>query len=99
MPEYLVELYAARADESGVRLAADRLRAACEQVTGKGEAVRYVRSFFVPEDETSFSLCEASSADPVWQAVSLAGLDSAHVSAAVAVSRDAGPDPQEGTRS
>jgi hypothetical protein len=99
MAEYLVELYAARGDEPGARLAADRLRAACEQLTAQGEAVHYVRSLFVPEDETSFSLCRAASADRVRHAVALAGLGTAHVSTAVAVSGAAGPGREEGTSS
>jgi hypothetical protein len=99
VPEYLVELYAARGDERGVRLAAERLSAACDQLTRGGQEVRYLRSIFVPEDETSFSLCEAESAESVRQAVSIAGLGSAHVSTAVPVPGRSPEVRQEGIRS
>lgn len=85
MAEYLVELYAARGDEHGVQVSAEALQAACHRLTSEGEDVRYVRSIFVPEDETSFSLCEASSVDVVRRAVALAGLGHAHVASAVAL--------------
>ena len=92
-----MELYAAKGDELGVRRAADRLALACDELTRGGETVRYVRSLFVPEDETSFSLCEAVSAEPVRRAVALAGLGSAHVSTAIAVPpADRGADRTEG---
>jgi ubiquinone/menaquinone biosynthesis C-methylase UbiE len=44
--------------------------------------VRYLQSFFVPEDETCFLLYEADSVDLVTEAVGRAGLRLEHVSAA-----------------
>jgi len=70
VPSYLVESYladsaAARAD------ARDRARRAAELGTG----VRYVRTTFLPSDETVFHLFEAPSADVVCAAGRLAALD------------------------
>ena len=64
MAEFLVELYVSRADESGVRHAAEAL----------GASVRCVRSIFVPEDEICFVLFEAASIGDVVAAARSAGL-------------------------
>jgi hypothetical protein len=41
--------------------------------------VRYLRSIFVPEDETCFLVYEAGSADDVRRAATLAGLPADHI--------------------
>jgi len=41
--------------------------------------VRFVRSVFVPEDETCFYIYEATSVDDVRAATRLAGLPSPHI--------------------
>ena len=68
MAEFLVELYVARGDSAAVEGGAERARAAAEKLTDEGEAIRYVRAIFVPEDETCFFLYEAESADAVREA-------------------------------
>ena len=70
-------------------LSADARRAS-EQLTREGVAVRFVRSVFVPEDETCFYLYEAASADDVREAVRRAELPFELVSEAVEVSRGGG---------
>jgi hypothetical protein len=72
MTAYLVELYVPHAD--AVRQGAERTRLAAEQLTREGTPVRYVRSIFVPEDETCFHLCEAGSAEAVHEAVRRAAI-------------------------
>ena len=49
MAEYLVELYVSREDSAAVESGAERARAAAEKLADKGEAIRYVRTIFVPE--------------------------------------------------
>ena len=68
MAEFLVELYVSRADAGAVERGAERARAAAEELTREGTPVRYLRSIFVPEDETCFFLYEAASVDSVREA-------------------------------
>lgn len=79
MAEYLVELYV----PSGQLLAMQRLleaaSMAAEEVSHDGDAVRYVRSIVVPEDETCFLLYEAHSIDAVRAAAERAGLDAGRI--------------------
>ena len=74
MTEFLVELYRSRSETQAVAADGERARVAAETLSGSGPAVRLVRSFFVPDDETCFLLYEAESADAVRAAVALAGL-------------------------
>jgi len=52
---------------------------AAQTATRSGSPVRFVRSFFVPEDETCFLVFEAASAEDVRAAALLAGLRFEHV--------------------
>ncbi|HSS74766.1 MAG TPA: nickel-binding protein [Gaiellaceae bacterium] len=79
MAEYLVELYVSRDDPVAVESGAERARAAADEVTEEGAAVRYVRAIFVPEDETCFFLYEAASAAAVHDAARRAGLSSGRI--------------------
>jgi hypothetical protein len=80
MPSYLVELYlpsvgslsAAAEDARRVELAAL-----------EGEELRYVRTYFVAEDETCFHVFEACSRDAVAEASRRAGLEDARITEAV----------------
>ena len=83
MNEYLVELYVARTDAGAVERSAERLRLAAEEQTRLGTPVRYLRSIFVPEDETCFLLLEAGSAAAARDVATLAGLSFEHVAAAI----------------
>lgn len=74
MREYLVELYVSRIGSGGLSEAATRASEAAEQVTRAGTPVRYLRSIYVPEDETCFYLFEASSREAVAETARLAGL-------------------------
>jgi hypothetical protein len=79
MPEFVVELYIARTDVATMRGAARRARQAAQELTILGTPVRYMRSIFVPEDETCFLLYEAASPDDVRVAIARADLSSDHV--------------------
>ena len=56
MGHFLLELYAGRDDIAAVVAGAARTRRAAAELTGEGTPVRYLRSIFVPEDETHFLL-------------------------------------------
>jgi uncharacterized protein DUF4242 len=74
MAEFLLEVYATRTDSRAVVAAARRARAAADWVASEGSRVRYVRSIFVPEDETCFYIYEADSVGTVQEAARRAGL-------------------------
>jgi hypothetical protein len=74
MKQYLVEVYLTRAEPEGLAQAAARARGAAERAAARGVHVRYLRSIFVPEDETCFLLFEARSADAVRVATEPAAL-------------------------
>ena len=79
MAEFLVELYMARGDGDALAREGERARRAAQTATRSGAPVRFVRSFFVPEDETCFLVFEAASAEDVRAAALLAGLRFEHV--------------------
>jgi Protein of unknown function (DUF4242) len=81
--EFLVESYVAQADWPAFERTAKRCRLAAEELTRQGTHVRFLRSIFVPEDETSFLLYEASSATDVREAVGRAALPFERVVATV----------------
>jgi Protein of unknown function (DUF4242) len=87
MPKYLAELYVPLAGSDGVRDAAVRARSVADEMTRNGTAVRFLRSIFVPGDETCFLLYEASSPGGVAEATRRAGMELARISEAV----DGGP--------
>ena len=83
MAEFLVELYVARTDGPAAEHGAQRARLAAQQLTCEGTPVRYVRSIFVPEDETCFYLYEAATVDAVREATRRAALSVDRVAEAV----------------
>lgn len=83
MREFLVELYVSREDAAAVEHRAERARVAAEELTRAGTPVRYVRSIFVPDDETCFFLYEAARAEDVEEAARRASLRFERAAAAV----------------
>jgi hypothetical protein len=84
MGEFLVEVYVSRTNAGAVRQGAVRVRLAAEELTREGTPVRYLRSIFVPEDETCFLLCEAVSAEAVRESARRAALRFERIAEAVA---------------
>src|SRR5437764_5027776 len=84
MAEFLVELYVSSRNAAAVERGAARARVAAEELTREGTPVRYLRSIFVPEDETCFYLCEACSADAVREVARRATLPFERVTEAMA---------------
>ena len=74
MAEFVLEFYASRTDTAAVRRGARRARLAADALTREGTPVRYLRSIYVPEDETCFVLYEAASSDAVQKAAARADL-------------------------
>jgi uncharacterized protein DUF4242 len=74
MAEFLLEVYASRTEARAVEVGAERARHAAEQLSGEGTRVRFLRTMFVPEEETCFYLYEAASADDVREAARRAEL-------------------------
>jgi len=74
MTEFLLEVYATRTNSRAVEQAARRARAAAEALASEGPRVRFVRSIFVPEDETCFYVYEADSVGTVREVARRAGI-------------------------
>ncbi len=88
MPTYLVEVYMPR---SQARAADRRAGATAEELSHEGIPVRYVRTTFLPDDETCFHFFEADSADDVEEVSRRADLGRARVVPAVEASRSTRP--------
>jgi Protein of unknown function (DUF4242) len=85
--EFLLELYVARDDLAAVEAGAERARQAAEQLSREGAHVRYLRSLFLPEEETCFYLYEAASAEHVREAARRASLPTDSVVEAISEPR------------
>lgn len=73
MPLYLLELYAAREAPGRVSATARDAREAAESLAAEGVDIRYVRSIYVPDDETWFHIYEAADQRSVAEAGRRAG--------------------------
>lgn len=87
MTEFLVEFYLSRTDTAALHRTVRRARLAAEKQTRQGTPVRYLRSIYVPEDETCFFLYEARSAEAVRRAAALAAVTFERVSEVVGDTR------------
>ena len=65
MRTFLVETYLSRAHAGELDDTVARRRAAAEVTSPSGDAVRYLRTTFVPEDETCFHVLEGSSLEAI----------------------------------
>ena len=72
---FLVELYLPRSATAEAETMATAVRAAAEAMTREGSRIRYLRSIFVPEDETCFLVFEAADREWVLAAAERAGLE------------------------
>jgi hypothetical protein len=72
MPSYIVELPGG--DATDLASAGERARHAAEQLAREGAAVRWVRSVYLPEDETCLLVFEAPTPETVARASRRAGL-------------------------
>jgi hypothetical protein len=83
MTEFVAELYVPRSAD-GLDRHAEGARLAAEQMTRDGTPVTYLRSIFVPEDETCFLLYEARVAADVEEAARRASLPLERAAVAIA---------------
>ena len=83
MPTYLVEAYMSGSHTREARAAGRRARAAAEALSREGTPVLYIRTTFLPDDETCFHLFEAGSVDVVSELCVQAGLLHARIVRAV----------------
>jgi hypothetical protein len=90
MTSFLVEVYAPGTTPDVVDSLAKDVTAAAEGLTREGTPVRYVRSIFLPEDETCLLLFEAHAREDVLAAVGRAGLPGDYLSVAIV---QAGTEP------
>ena len=74
MSEFLVEFYLSRTDAAALGRSVRRARLAAEEQTRKGTPVRYLRSMYLPDDETCFLLYEADSAEAARRAAAFAAI-------------------------
>ena len=84
MAQFLLEFYVSRTDADAVERDAESARRAAEQLTREGTPVRFVRSIYVPEDETCFVLYEAPCCEAVRRAAARADLSFERLAQAVA---------------
>jgi hypothetical protein len=89
VPSFLVEVYLPRSRAREARATGCRARAAAEELVREGVSIRYVRTTYLPDDETCFHLFEAASAEVVEEASRRAELGRARVVPAIEASRPA----------
>jgi hypothetical protein len=74
VPDYCLELYLAGGSRAALAEAAVRARAAAESFGACGRSVGYLRSTYLPEDETCLHFFAAASGEDVAEAARQAGL-------------------------
>lgn len=89
MATFLVETYLSPAAAGEPDATIDRAKSAAAQLAAAGHSIAYLRSLFLPDDETCLLLFEADGAGLVRTLTEQAGLDPDRVSLA----DDRGTDP------
>lgn len=79
MSRYLVEAYLPRSHARDARAAGRDARAAAEELSREGRPVRYLRTTFLPNDETCFHVFESADKDAVSEVCRRAGIGSARI--------------------
>ena len=79
VPRYLVEAYVPRSRAWDAHAAGRDARAAAEQLSREGTQVRYVRTSFLPNDETCFHVFESADEEAVGEVCRRAGIGSARI--------------------
>jgi hypothetical protein len=85
--EFLLEQYVSRGDSAAVQAGAARARRAADELNDEGTPVRFLRTMFVPDEETCFYLYEAGSAEHVREAARRADLESGTIVEAISEPR------------
>ncbi|MGZ8688656.1 MAG: nickel-binding protein [Gaiellaceae bacterium] len=87
MRSYLVEVYVPRSRAHEALATGCRARAAAQELSREGVPVRYVRTTFLPDDETCFHLFEAASVEIVEEVSSRAELGRTRIVPVIEASR------------
>ena len=91
MRSYLVEVYVPRSKGREAAAAAARERSAAEALSREGRQIRYVRTTFLPDDETCFHVFVAACPETVHEIARVAGLGIVRVVAVIEASRPRHP--------
>jgi hypothetical protein len=86
---FLVEVYLPRSRAHEARATGRRARAAAEALAHEGVPIRYIRTTYLPDDETCFHAFKAASTDAVEEASRRAELGRVRIVPAVETSRRA----------
>lgn|SRR5690348_5185424 len=92
MQTYLLELYAPSATARAVRDAAARAQQAADELCAEGTPIRYLRSVFVPDDETCFHLYAADSIATLHMAATRAGFGDGRIVEAITATARSTPN-------
>jgi len=68
MSRFIVERHLPGIDADALKAAGVRARTCCAEMETEGTAVRWIRSFFVPETEHTYCVFDAPNADVVEEA-------------------------------
>jgi hypothetical protein len=90
LARFTVELASPEGGWAAIEVATARARHAAEEMRAEGTPVRFLRSIFVPEDETCFFLYEGPSADAIRAAASRAELGERQVQETITDARRVG---------
>jgi Protein of unknown function (DUF4242) len=85
VPHYCLELYLAGGSRAALEEAAESACAAAASFSAGGRSVRYLRSTYLPEDETCLHFFAAASAEDVAEAARQAGLTGERVTRSIHV--------------
>jgi hypothetical protein len=83
VPEYCLEIYLSGGSPAALDEAAGRACAAAESFEPRGRSVRYLRSTYLPEDETCLHFFAAASAKDVAEVARQAGLTGNRITRAI----------------
>jgi hypothetical protein len=83
MQSFLVETYIPRARADAARAAGRLARTLARELSREGASIRYVRTTFLPADETCFHVFVADSEEAVAEVCRRAGLGSPRIVPAV----------------
>ena len=83
MPDYCLEIYLTAGSPAALDDAVRSARAAAESFEARGRSLRYLRSTYLPEDETCLHFFAAASAEDVAEAARQAGLTGERVTRSI----------------
>ena len=83
MPEFVAERYLSAADAASAARDVRSARSAADQLARDGTPVRFVRSIFIPADETCIYVFEAESIEAVRAVAARASLHVERISEAI----------------